>query len=221
MRSKVTDSFIKKQKAKEFPYLIKVLGFEIQVEKDVYPPSEDSTLLAEELENEVYGVKPNEKVLDFGTGTGYFALVAAQRGGNIVAIDVNPMAIQCSRKNALRNSLEDKIEFREGRSFEIIPPNEKYDVVMVSLPFEAAEPNDNFEMSVYDNNFETRKEFFRKIKDHLTEKGRIFFAYADYAEEVAPLTDFLENFDYKLISEKISNDSELNRVYLITPKSRM
>ena len=215
MRSEITDRFIERQKERDFPYIIEVLGLEIRVDRDVYPPSEDSTLLAEELENESYGIKPNERTLDFGTGTGYFALVAARKGGNVVAVEVNPVSIQCAMYNAQRNGLEERIEFREG-SFETISLEEKYDVVAASLPFEAADPKDNFERGVYDKDFETRREFFRRIKNHLTENGRIFFAYADYAEKVAPIVGFLEGFDYELISEKRSSHGELNRVYLIT-----
>lgn len=217
MRSKTTDDFLERERVKEYPYFVDTLGFKLRVDRNVYPPSEDSTLLAEQLEDEHYGVKPHETVLDFGTGTGYFALVAARRGARIVATDINPAAVQCAKNNALRNRLNQRIEFRVGKSFEVISPDEKFDLVAASLPFEAAEPRDNFEASVYDSNFETRREFFRKIKTHLTESGKIFFAYADYAERVAPLANFLGEYHFDLIVERRSGDGELNRVYLIKP----
>lgn len=218
MRSKITDSFIDKQRQRKHPYIIDTLGFEMRVDTGVYPPSEDSTLLAEQLQEGHYKVQPGEYVLDFGTGTGYFALVSARAGGKVVAIDHNLASIECARYNTQKHGLDDKIDFRLGKSFEAIKSIEKFDMVAASLPFESATPLNMFEASVYDKGFETRREFFTRIQQHLSQKGRILYAYADYAESVAPIAQFLDGFDFDIIAERKSSDGELNRVYIIKPK---
>lgn len=52
-------------------------------------------------------------VLDFGTGSGILAIAAEKLGADrILALDVDPVAIQCARKNAALNRLKDRIDFR-------------------------------------------------------------------------------------------------------------
>lgn len=60
----------------------------------VYPPSEDTYLLLRALV-----VRPGERVLEVGTGTGLIAIHAAKTA-RVVATDVNPAAVHLARQNA-------------------------------------------------------------------------------------------------------------------------
>ena len=52
-------------------------------------------------------------VLDFGTGSGILAIAAEKLGADrILALDVDPVAIQCARQNAALNRWKDRIDFR-------------------------------------------------------------------------------------------------------------
>jgi ribosomal protein L11 methyltransferase len=52
-------------------------------------------------------------VLDFGTGSGILAIAAAKLGaGRILALDVDPAAIQSARRNAVLNRSKKRINFR-------------------------------------------------------------------------------------------------------------
>jgi ribosomal protein L11 methyltransferase len=52
-------------------------------------------------------------VLDFGTGSGILAIAAGKLGaGRILALDVDPAAIQCARRNAALNRWKERIDFR-------------------------------------------------------------------------------------------------------------
>jgi len=61
----------------------------------VYPPSEDSHLLLRAVD-----VRPGERVIELGTGTGFLALHAAEVA-RVVATDVNPAAVRLARANGL------------------------------------------------------------------------------------------------------------------------
>src|SRR3972149_4355762 len=69
--------------------------FVFLVDENVYEPSEDSFLFAENLD-----VKEGERVLDMGTGCGIVGVLAARKACEVVAVDVNPHAVRCARENA-------------------------------------------------------------------------------------------------------------------------
>ena len=66
----------------------------------VYPPSEDSILLAERVD-----VTPGECVLDLGCGCGLIGILAAKRGAHVVCADINPYALELTKRNAERNGV--------------------------------------------------------------------------------------------------------------------
>lgn len=69
----------------------------------VYPPSDDSLLLAE-------SVQPRGRVLEIGTGSGVVAIHLAKQGHKVVATDINPEAIANARENSRLNGVEDRVE---------------------------------------------------------------------------------------------------------------
>lgn len=48
-------------------------------------------------------VSPTDRVIDVGTGTGVLALAAASRGAEVLAVDLDPVAVACARSNVDRN----------------------------------------------------------------------------------------------------------------------
>ncbi|HEY1294033.1 MAG TPA: methyltransferase, partial [Chloroflexota bacterium] len=56
-----------------------------------------------------------KRVLDLGSGSGACGLAAARRGCSVVAVDINPSAVRCTRINALLNNLD--IDVRHGNLF--------------------------------------------------------------------------------------------------------
>lgn len=52
-------------------------------------------------------VRPNEPLLDVGTGSGVLAIVAARLGARPVwATDIDPLAVRAARENAARNAIQ-------------------------------------------------------------------------------------------------------------------
>jgi release factor glutamine methyltransferase len=108
-----------------------------QVDEHVYEPAEDTFLIAENMK-----VEEDDVVLDVGTGCGILAVLAAEKAKHVVAVDVNPYAIECARKNAEVNSVEGKIEFRCGDLFQPIKPNEKFSLILFNAPYLPSEPDE-------------------------------------------------------------------------------
>jgi SAM-dependent methyltransferase len=73
-------------------------GIHLTVPPEVYQPSEDSYLLAN-------NIVPRGRVLEIGTGSGIIAITLAKKGHDIVATDINPKALSTARQNALANGV--------------------------------------------------------------------------------------------------------------------
>lgn len=77
-------------------------------------------------------VRPGSVVVDVGTGTGFFALVACRLGAKrVYAIEPNPV-IEVARELALENRFQDRIEFIQQDALEVELP-ERGNVVMSDL----------------------------------------------------------------------------------------
>ncbi len=69
-------------------------------------------LLVEWLEDTIGG---DERVLDVGTGTGILAMVALRLGArSALAVDNDPIAIECARENATVNGFGSELELQVG-----------------------------------------------------------------------------------------------------------
>ncbi len=78
-------------------------------------------------------VKPNDYVVDIGTGSGVLALMAAKAGARkVTGIDINQESVEYANKAAVLNGVEDKIEFVEKHVLDFIP-DERADVVICEM----------------------------------------------------------------------------------------
>ncbi len=78
-------------------------------------------------------VKPNDYVVDIGTGSGVLALMAAKAGARkVTGIDINQESVEYAHEAAVLNGVEDKIEFVEKHVLDFIP-DERADVVICEM----------------------------------------------------------------------------------------
>jgi release factor glutamine methyltransferase len=103
----------------------------------VYEPAEDTFLIAENL-----NVEEDDAVLDVGTGCGILAVLAAKKAKRVVAVDVNPHAIECAVRNAEACSVKEKIDFRRGELFQPIKENERFSLILFNSPYLPSEPDE-------------------------------------------------------------------------------
>lgn len=97
--------------------------------EDVYEPAEDSFLLALNL-----NIEPSWDVLDMGCGTGIQALTAAATAKTVLAVDINPTAIELAKRNAEINCINN-VEFRQSDLFVNIGSGESFDLIIFNPPY--------------------------------------------------------------------------------------
>lgn len=99
---------------------------EIVTDPDVYPPSEDSILLIENLD-----VREGEKILEIGCGSGIVSIHCARNGCIVDCGDINPKAVELAGRNAEANGVE--IHARETDVYSNIQG--RYDTIVFNLPY--------------------------------------------------------------------------------------
>lgn len=108
------------------------------VNDDVYEPAEDSFLFVENLD-----VTKDQIVLDLGTGSGILAVSVARKANHVIAVDLNPYAIQCARANAKLNNVSGNIDFLQSDLFSAFCDNVQFDVVLFNAPYLPSEEGED------------------------------------------------------------------------------
>ncbi|MEN8907218.1 MAG: methyltransferase domain-containing protein [Clostridiales bacterium] len=77
-------------------------------------------------------VKPNDNVVELGSGTGIMSFLAAKQGANVWAVEFNPTLAAASRKFIKDNELSDRVKVINGDASTWLPP-EPADVVICEM----------------------------------------------------------------------------------------
>ena len=148
------------------------LGQTIVVPPQVQPIVGMSHLLGEAVLEEV---REGDRVLDMGTGSGVNAILAASKAANVVAVDINPVALEATSDNAARNGVADRITVRRSDVFSNVEG--EFDLIVFDPPFRWFAPRDLLEAATTDEDYRAMTTFFREARQHLAPAGRmlIFF----------------------------------------------
>ena len=106
---------------------------ELIIPPTVYPPREDTELIAKRISS--LGPGNNRNFLEIGSGSGALSIFAASLGWKAYACDVNPYAVVATSGNACKNGYE--IVVKEGgigpESFPFM--KQKFDLIVWNLPY--------------------------------------------------------------------------------------
>ena len=123
------------------------------------------------------------KVLEIGTGSGLISLYCLEFGArNVVATDVNQLAVANALYNAERMGFEDRFETRlvpldDTSAYRVIGASERFDLIISNPPWENAEPKRIFEYAYFDPNFVLLRSLLDGLRDHLNPGGKALLAY--------------------------------------------
>ena len=82
-------------------------------------------------------LRPRQRVLELGTGTGVIPLLIAEQVAHIDAVELSPVMAELAARNVWLNELEECITVREGdyRQIETLYARESYDWVLANPPY--------------------------------------------------------------------------------------
>jgi release factor glutamine methyltransferase len=192
----------------------------IELHPEVYDPAEDSFLLLESIP-----IDPKDSILELGTGCGLIALAYAYQGASVVCTDINPYAIQITRRNIERNRhlLKGDIEIRQGDLFSVLKSNERFTVILFNPPYLPTKKNEKI-----DEWFDTAtdggptglkltKRFLQGLHIHLQPTGCAYFIFSSLSKR-STLEQYLkkEQLSAKIIASNRYDGEDLD-VYQVTP----
>tara|TARA_Y100000310_G_scaffold343859_1_gene453532 strand:- start:1847 stop:2353 length:507 start_codon:yes stop_codon:yes gene_type:complete len=156
----------------------------------IYKPREDSFLLQKHVKKFSEG-----RVLDMGTGSGIQAVTAAESAEYVLAVDVNPEAVEYARKKGLNVIQSDLFESVSGQ-FDLIIFNPPY------LPEDPDEPEDSrLATTGGKEGSELLLRFLENARKYLVEDGKVLVLVSSLTGDVEEL---FKGYDYKLLdSEKL------------------
>ena len=197
------DEVFESERARSEEAMVEYLGLTLRIPPDVQPITGMSDLLGRAV---VAEVRATDRVLDMGTGSGVNAILASSKATAVVAVDVNPHAVDAARANAALNGVADRIVVVEGDLFDAV--DGRFDLVVFDPPFRWFAPRDLRERNTTDEDYQTLTAFFRQVPERLTEDGRIllFFGTSGDAEFVDKLIRESEFFVEKLASRRLEKE---------------
>lgn len=99
-----------------------------------------SPRLATERHRVVEQIEPGEQVLDMFAGVGPFAIPAASRGADVVAVDLNETAVDYCRENTRRNGVAERVTAIAGDVRDVADDYRDWaDRLVMNLPHSANE----------------------------------------------------------------------------------
>ena len=181
-------------------------GYEIDINKNVLcPRPETEELVCEAVKH----ISENSRVLDLCTGSGCIAIAVADKtGAQVVASDISEEALKIAKSNAVKNKVDDKIEFVHSDMFEGITGT--FGVIISNPPYIPTADISGLDREVKDyepalalDGGEDGLDFYRiiaeKSGEYLVPGGRIFLEVGiGQAQAVA---DMLKGFDTKIIKD--------------------
>ena len=106
--------------------------FKLTIPPTVYPPREDTELLARRIIN--LGAGRGRNFLEIGCGSGAISLLASSLGWKVSACDINPFAVVATKGNLESHGLDGQIK-EGGVGPEEFPFSDKFDLIIWNLPY--------------------------------------------------------------------------------------
>lgn len=207
-----TNPYLERVRSHKEPYTTEILGKEIIVYPNVMSPKYDWSPRFH-IEN-----MPNQKdkeFLEIGCGSGVLSLFATFQGASkIVAVDINPNAIENTKANFQKYNFKN-IETFESDVFEKVEG--KFDTINFAAPYHGNEPRDILEYGVSDPEYRALKIFLKEAKNFLKENGQIILGFSNTGDLDLLNTLFIENKLYVKNFKEEENNGWKAYLYVLEP----
>lgn len=189
-------SRIEENRAEQSPYMVEVFSLHFWAHPNVFSPKYFASTA---IQNRHFPFKKGESFLDLGCGVGVTSVIAAKFHQNkVVALDINPDAVEITRKNLDLHNVMELTECRQSDLFSALAPTELFDTIYWDLPYVRSEESaklDLLQRAVSDPGYRHIKKFLAQVSSHLNPNGRVILGFGslgdrDYLETLAQESGF-------------------------------
>jgi release factor glutamine methyltransferase len=158
-----------------------LLGRRWDLLDDVWPPTYSP---GGELHADLIPFGTMATFLEMGSGTGIMSVLAALAGcRRVLALDLNPAAVDNTLLNARRHGVADQVEARVSDLYAAVPPGERFDGIYWNPPFLDA-PAERLDGSLwhetmFDPAYVKLRRFLVEGAGLLTPTGRIYLWFGE------------------------------------------
>ncbi len=167
--------------------LEEICGHPIVIMPNVFNPRlfRSGEVLASQLNQQ--RIPPGCRVLDLGTGSGIGAITAARWAREVVAVDLNPIAVRCATANTIINDVEDRVSVLHGDLFSAVQ-DERFDRILFNPPFFRGTPRTLADLAWRSEDVVER--FALEVGHHLSQTGTALVILSSDGEEDRFLKEF-------------------------------
>jgi methylase of polypeptide subunit release factors len=183
----VGDAVLARSQIERFPREIRQLDREFIVLENVFSPD---YLPAAESFARALPFRQGLSFLEIGPGVGVVAIAAALAGAErVVAIDINPDAVENTRINFARHGLDDRAVARHGDLFDALLPEETFDLIFWNLPFFVDGPRapSLLQRSIVDPGYDGARRYLVEGPEHLKPAGKLTLGFSSTVGDLAAL----------------------------------
>lgn len=181
------------------PYETMVCGRVFTVQPGVFSPHYflDTEYFARSIM-----VNPGETFCEIGSGTGAISVTVALTGASqVVAIDINPMAVLNTKENVKRHQVEQIVTVHEGDVYSPLGPNDQFDTIFWNVPFGYITEDSKLttlEMAVFDPGYQSIEKFIHGARNHLKPYGRLLIGFSTTLGHLGLIRELLADVGFTM-----------------------
>jgi len=212
-------SFVKYIVARTYkPLLVKYLsstrtycwkGITLEIPPEVFHPGffKSTKILLHYIKHK--NCKGNS-ILELGAGSGLISIYTAKRGANVTATDINTVAINFLKINAVQNNVD--LNIIHSDIFNSIPVY-LFDMIIINPPYYKKQPRSNADYAWYcGENGEYYQKLFKNLKYYVHEKTEVLMVLCD-ACDLQMIKDFA-NENYFALQCVFQRNSIIEKNYI-------
>jgi predicted RNA methylase len=151
---------------------VRLRDIELEIFRGVYDTGVDTELMIDSV-----AISSNETFLEVGCGSGAVAIFLARNAQYGIGVDINQTAVRNSQRNAARLGVSNVI-FLRSNVFEAV--HTRFEVLVCNPPYSCNPASDVIDNMFWDPANRMKEKLFSGADARLTERGRIYFGWADF-----------------------------------------
>ena len=157
-------------------------------------------------------IREGERFLEIGSGTGVFSVLAAIKGAEVVAIDINPDAVANTLENAKLHGVENRLIALQGDLFQPLGANSAFDLIFFNIPFchRNCKVTDLTPLarSLFDPEHDLLHRYLKEGKNYLKPNGRLLLGYSTTHGDIELMHKWANEYNWKTtLLHKLGDES--------------